>query len=276
MTDKSRAPDWRRAEDYEYIDALEPDQRRWEFLRRSREYRAAYAQGRLSNPTIARMRFGIVGAVPDPDIRGDELPESFGFASEGALTRRSTARPLKPLPALGPTFVDFRIDLTKSIAAQVAAVEIEAKRLAEELSAKWSAQEAASKARRLACGPFASLATQVTTSSDDPASIEDGPPALDSEKHQERRAPTRLLRVLDAIAARQSEIAEALLNGRAGLKREACLDTDDAARAAAVRREAANARQEIANALFKGHAGNLSTDIQKARLAASAAAKMWP
>jgi len=44
MTDTNRAPDWRRAEDYEYIDALGPAEQRWEVLRRTPLYRRMWAK----------------------------------------------------------------------------------------------------------------------------------------------------------------------------------------------------------------------------------------
>ena len=79
MTDTDTAPDWRNPAAYDYVKRLSSDARRWELLRRSREYRGAFAAGQLTNPTIARLRFGLDHA-PDPHTKGDELPDSFRFA----------------------------------------------------------------------------------------------------------------------------------------------------------------------------------------------------
>ncbi len=348
MTDTSRAPDWRRAEDYEYIDALERDERRWEFLRRSREYRAAHAQGRLSNPTIARMRFGIVGEAPAPSVRGDELPPEFRFANYGetrgkhpdfwqtertaneALTdsllgarlpekTKKAKRAAENIPSVSEGL--WAYDLELSVDEQVAAFESHLLRLraklAELQAIELQAQDAAA-ALAVTVGtpasPFDGLfvATQTgeedvlrmwkqgTEPSDDSpgmsaeefrsrwnllSMVERDPEtenlilavALGPEKKPTGQAPARLLQVLDAVTARRPEVAEALLNGRAGSKSKARRGTDDALIVAgAVRREAAEARREIADVLFRGRDSNTSTGIKDARLAATAASKTWP
>ena len=239
MTDTDTAPDWRDPAAYAYINDLGADARRWEFLRRSGEYQDAFASGQLSNPTIARMNFGL-GKAPDPSTRGDELDDSFRFASKGELARIGASRPAKPLPLSGPTVADFRIDLTRSIGEQVEAIRAEAERLAAALTAEWSAQEEeASKARRRAAGPFAQLATQVTAQGNVWEESEDGAPVLNPRKPKEGQASVRLLQVLDALDAGASQ-------------------------------------EQIAEALFGGHRPNTSTAIKDARAAARAAARSWP
>ena len=239
MTDKHTAPDWRDHAAYDYVGQLTADARRWEFLRRSTDFRKAYAEGRLSNPTIARMRFCLAGTVPHPSTRGDWLSDSFGFATKGELARIGASRPAKPLPSPGPTIADFRVDLTRSIGDQVEAIRAEAERLAAALAAEWSAQEAASTARRRAAGPFAQLATQVTAWEDKWEQAEEGAPTLNPRKPRETRASVKLLQVLDAL--------------------------DEGAY-----------RAEIAEVLFGGHPGNASTAVKEAKAAAKSAAKSWP
>lgn len=267
MTDTDTAPHWRDPAAYDYVKRLGPDARRWELLRRCGDFQKAHAEGQLSNPTIARMRFGLAGTVPDPRTRGDELPGSFRFASKGEMARIGTSRPAKPLPSPGPTFADFRIDLTRSIGEQVEAIRAEAERLAAALAAEWSAQEEANIAERHAkrreqearaiaghdFGTFAAAqlagvgrepAPAVAADQADAWAAEEGFPKLDPRKPKEDRSsaagkqrdglPLRL-RVLDALdaSAEVSEIAEALFRGHRSNAREAIKDARAAAKAAA-------------------------------------------
>lgn len=123
MTDTSRAPDWRNEADYKYVNALDPDQRRWEFLRRSDRYRKMFEAGQLSNPGIARVNFGIVGEAPAPATRGCDLPGSFRFTTDFERMRVGLERPVKPLPAREPTIVELRFNLEVSIAHQIGVAE---------------------------------------------------------------------------------------------------------------------------------------------------------
>ena len=123
MTDTSRAPDWRNEADYEYINALNPDQRRWEFLRRSDRYQRLFDADRLSNPGIACANFGIVGEAPAPATRGCDLPGSFRFMTDFERMQIGQERPVKPLPAREPTIVELRFDLEASIAHQIRVAE---------------------------------------------------------------------------------------------------------------------------------------------------------
>jgi hypothetical protein len=271
MTDTDTAPDWRDPAAYEYVKRLSHDQRRWELLRRSREYRDTFAKGQLSNSTIARMRFGL-DLAPDPRTRGDELDDYFRFASKGEMARIGRSRPAKPLPFPGPTFANFRIDLTCSIGEQVEAIRAEAERLAAALTAEWSAQDESNTAIRLAkrreeearaiaghdFGTFAAAQLAGVTRESAPvvaagqadawAAAEEGFPELDPRKTKEDRSaaagklrdglPLRL-RVLDAL-------------------------------------DASTELSEIADALFRGHRSNAREAIKDARAAAKAAAKSWP
>jgi hypothetical protein len=71
---KWNVPDWLDRAAYGYVDSLGPHHLRWEFLRRTDYYRAAWDSGDFSSD----LDFGLTEMFA-PWVRGDELPTDFAF-----------------------------------------------------------------------------------------------------------------------------------------------------------------------------------------------------
>jgi hypothetical protein len=132
---KTKAPDWKKESDYDYIQKLSKKRLAWEFLRRSEDYQKSYrrAISGVENEQVIKKRFGIRELIA-PDVTPLPVAKSRKFfVFRRLVVHPSTKSEGKRSIIIHPVTdaqVAIAFDLAISIPRQVERVE---KRLKEAL-----------------------------------------------------------------------------------------------------------------------------------------------